>query len=208
MNTREMARRAAAAAAGTVVLVALGACNVAGYGTYEPNRESEVSMIEWPYNPASDGAIIEALRYVIDNFPPGTAEDAPARGDFAIDRGNEPVAISLMSGVSRSGYERIARKADPYARPLSPETVSLPRYSVGRVELRAMTAWVDVHRPLPQSDPDAFLQYQCVQVQLRNEGGAWKAQDYLFYPPGVVRVPKPVYVPGAKPTETAGADPE
>ncbi|MCC6285629.1 MAG: hypothetical protein IT439_10090 [Phycisphaerales bacterium] len=200
--------RYAAWAAGAVGLGALAGCNVAGYGTYEPNRQSEVSMIEWPYDPASDGAIIEALRYVIDSFPPGTPERAPERGDFALDRGTDPVAVSLMPGISRKAYERIARKADPYAHPLSPETVSLPRYTVGRVELRALTAWVDVHRPLPLSAPDALVQYQCIQVQLRNEGGSWRAQDYLVYPPGVVRVPKPVYVPGATPTETAGAAPE
>lgn len=199
------AGRCAALAAGAMGLAALCACNIAGYGTYEPTRESEVSMIEWPYDPASDGAIIEALRYVIDSFPPGTPESAPGRGAFALDRGSEPVAISLMPGVSRSAYERIVRKADPFARALSPETVALPRYTVGRVELRALTAWVDVHRPLPLAAPDALVQYQCIQVELRNEGGSWQARDYRFYPPGVVRVPKPVYVPGAKQTETAGA---
>ncbi len=177
-----------------VLAASLGGC--VGYGTYEPAKNEARDMVEWPYDPASDEVMIAALAYVIDNFPPGTPATAPQVGKFAIERGSEPVAVSLMPGVTAENYARIVAKSDPYAKPYSPQTIDLPRYSVGQIEMRGLAASVDVHRPLPDT-VDGFTQYQCLELSMKWDGGAWIVRDYRVWAPGVVTLPRPTYIPPA-----------
>ncbi|MBX3364706.1 MAG: hypothetical protein KF866_08080 [Phycisphaeraceae bacterium] len=178
--------------AGGVLAAGLTGC--VGYGTYEPTRHQARDIVEWPYDPASDDVMVAALAYTIRNFPPGTPEEAPGVGAFAFDRGEEPAAISLPPGIRGDNYRRLVARADAFSMPYSPSTVHLPRYIVGRIEMRGLDAFADIHRSLPRTGDD-LPAYQCLTIQLKWDSGRWRVRNYQVWARGVVALPRPVYLP-------------
>ncbi len=181
--------RIVAASGLLLACAALGGCF--GYANYPPVAGSQWDTND-PNTPGTEGAMQEALRWVIVRYPPPES----VGGAFA---------INLPPGTRRKVYENIARELGPGASPMSPEVRDLPTYHVSHFRTRGPNATVDVLRPVFELDPaarqgvvwgaDGRTTYQCVTVYLKGGFEPWRVEGTRIRDVAVVAVPEPNDIP-------------
>ncbi len=178
--------------------VAVGGCQK--YQNY-PAVPTARGMAEDPNNPATESAIVAAVQYVANRYPPGgpryEALSAQEAGSLKADY---PFALSVPPGMRKSFYERIPGKIGPEVVPLTPEVVEqgrLPILFVTRVQLRFQQGIVDVLRPMPElgKGPDGRAVYQKVTVRLKGGFEPWHAIHGRAWEPGADEAPEYYFLP-------------
>jgi hypothetical protein len=182
----------------TALLLMCGGCQHGGVNY--PEIPSARGTKQDPNSPASESAIVGALQFVANRYPPGQLRtDAATSKEAGEVRPDLPMAINLPAGMRKSYYERIARKVGPNVVPMTAETdPNLPVYHVTRVWLRFKEGWVDVMRPMPElaPGPDGKPVYQTVTLKM--EGGfapQWHVMHARAWEPGLDALPELYYVP-------------
>jgi len=104
------------------------------YSNY-PEIPSAKGLKQDPNTPASESAMVTAIQFVANRYPPGTlrldAKDSKEAGEV---RPQNAMAINLPRGQRKSFYERIARKVGPAVVPMTADVdAQLPVYHVTRV---------------------------------------------------------------------------
>lgn len=183
--------------AALIAAAALGGCTHQ-YTNY-PEIPSAKGLKQDPNSPASESAMVVALQFVANRYPPGTLRlDAKSSKEAGEMRTNTPMAVNLPRGQRKSYYERIARKVGPNVVPMTLETdPSLPVYHVTRVWLRFSEGWVDVMRPMPElgPGPDGKPVYQTVTLKMQGGFGPWRVLHARAWQPGLDPVPEIYLVP-------------
>lgn len=169
-------------------------------GVNYPEIPSAKGTKQDPNSPASESAMVAALQFVANRYPPGKLrEDAPTAREAGEVRTSLPMAVNLPAGLRKSFYDRIARKVGDHVVPVSGETdAGLPVYHVTRVWLRFKEGWVDVMRPMPElpPGPDGKPIYQTVTLKM--EGGfapSWRVVHARAWEPGLDPIPELYYIP-------------
>lgn len=185
---------------GVVALSTLGGC--AGFTTQDPQQRMDFVFVN---EPSVRAVMAEALRWTAPRFPPGTPAINAEAGQFAVGDSTERFAVSLPDGLTKNQHDAIIRRIGDNAVGVTDATRHLPTYRVGRVEVRAHQARVDIHRPLPPR-ADGTIEYQCMTIHLRGGMLPWSVERYEVWSPGVVPLPQLVYAPEAPPRFTDRPD--
>jgi hypothetical protein len=204
-SEKTMTRTKIARTAGAVGVVALGIALAANTGCQKyqnyPVVPTSQGMAEDPSNPATEAAIIAAVQYVGNRYPPnGQAVElkgGKTPGKLMVDY---PFAINLPAGMRKSFYERIPTKIGPDVVPLTPEIAeqnTLPIYHVSRVQLRFNQGIVDVLRPVPElgESTNGKPIYQKFTVRLQGGFEPWRAVHARAWEPGADDAPEFYFVP-------------
>ncbi len=184
------ARTARGGLVGGVLALGLALCvgGCVGYASY-PNADG--SLTRTTTSSRNTTAVMrEALRWV-------TARDKDRPGHFA---------INLPPGTGDEAYREIA--ASVGGEPLSDATMELPRYSVGRVWVRAGEAKVDVTRPVMALGPMADGGYVTQTLTVELEGGftPWRVVRHRPWALGAIGEPAPNPIGSSTSTVTAAGD--
>ncbi|HYE60879.1 MAG TPA: hypothetical protein VD997_02690 [Phycisphaerales bacterium] len=188
-----------AAVVGLAITLALNA-GCQKYQNY-PVVPTSKGLAEDPSNPATEAAIVAAVQYVGNRYPPNGEPVAlkPGKepGKLMVDY---PFALNLPAGMRKSFYERIPGKIGPSVVPLTPEVVeegTLPIFHVTRVQLRFNSGIVDVLRPVPElgAGPDGKPIYQKFTVRLQGGFEPWRALHARAWDPGFDEAPPVYFVP-------------
>jgi hypothetical protein len=121
-----------------------------------------------------------------------------------------PFAFSLPAGANADAYDAVARRVQRGAQPATAQNADLPTYIITRVIVRAVSAEVDVLRPVPDLglDQQGNVRYQGVTVYLSGSLGTWKAQRHHTFPVGMFDVPQRTTRPDVYPTWGSGTPAE
>lgn len=173
-------RRAGLCAAMAGAAAMLAGC--VGYGTY-PRAQGEV-----PFNvansAASDELIIASLNWVTRRYP---VPDA-------LGGSGAEYAVNLPATMRYQRAMRIVDKLGGNARDLTSETAGMPRYSIGRMWVRADQAEIDVYRPA--FEVSAFGDepaYQMITVRLSGGLRQWRVDSTRPWAINAFDPPVPVY---------------
>ena len=195
---RLLARLASAAVAG-LLLAAAGPMGCTHQYANYPEIPSAKGLKQDPNTPAAESAMVTALQFVANRYPPGTlrldAKNSREAGEMIT---ATPMVVNLPVGQRQSYYRRIARKVGPNVAPMTADVdASLPVYHVTRVWLRFSEGWVDVMRPMPElpPGPDGKPVYQTVTLKMRGGLGPWRVLHARAWPPGIDPVPEPFMLP-------------
>ncbi len=168
------------------------------YANY-PEIPSARGLKQDPNTPAAESAMVTALQFVANRYPPGTlrldAKNAREAGEMIT---STAMVVNLPVGQRQSYYRRIARKVGPNAVPMTADVdPSLPVYHVTRVWLRFSEGWVDVMRPMPElpAGPDGKPVYQTVTLKMSGGFGPWRVLHARAWPPGIDPMPEPYLLP-------------
>jgi len=150
----------------------------------EGSRQSSTANINNAPIPAVIG---DALSVVTLRYPPVANAE---RGKVY----DAPFAVSLPAGADAAAYDHVVsrvRQGGRGAEPATEENASLPTYYVTRIIVRAVTAEVDVVRPVPDlgTSPDGAARYQGVTVYLSGSLGSWKVESHHSFPVGLADAP-------------------
>lgn len=197
-SARRLARLASAAAVGMLLAVAGPMGCTHQYANY-PEIPSAKGLKQDPNTPASESAMVTALQFVANRYPPGTlrldAKNSREAGEMIT---STAMVVNLPVGQRLSYYRRVARKVGPNVVPMTADVdASLPVYHVTRVWLRFSEGWVDVMRPMPElpPGPDGKPVYQTVTLKMTGGLGPWRVLHARAWPPGIDPVPEPYMLP-------------
>ena len=170
-----------------------------GYSNY-PAVDSSYGLTENPNGPSAEGAMVTAVRWVADRYPPGESDriyGVPESGGLGTPEYS--FVINGPIGLRKATYERMARRIGPNVLPITPELAEgdLPIFHISRVWVRGQSATVDVLRPATQISPgdDGQPVYQMVTVYLSGGLRPWKVDYGRVWEPGVERVPPYYFLP-------------
>jgi hypothetical protein len=197
-SARRLPRLAAAVATG-MLLAAAGPMGCTHQYANYPEIPSAKGLKQDPNTPAAESAMVTALQFVANRYPPGTlrldAKNSREAGEMIT---STPMVVNLPVGQRQSYYRRIARKVGPNVAPMTADVdASLPVFHVTRVWLRFSEGWVDVMRPMPElpPGPDGKPVYQTVTLKMRGGVGPWRVLHARAWPPGIDPVPQPFLLP-------------
>lgn len=162
----------------------LGLSLVAGgcvaYGTYPPVHG------EVPFNVANSAAadelIMAALDWVIKRYPPPAELSGEDTG----------YALNLPPTMRLERAKKVVDKIGFPAQDLTPDTLHLPRYSIGRIYVRADKAEVDVYRPAFEVSSNGMEpSYQMITVRLSGGMHKWRVESTRPWAVGAFEAPVP-----------------
>jgi len=148
-----------AVAGAAVVFAGVGLGGCAGYS----NWPGEGVGLRDPSTRPNDVVMVEAMRWTVERFPPGTPE-----GRYA---------LNLPVGLGPALYAEMVEKVGPRAEPVLERNRDLPTYHVKSLRVRGMEAEVLVLRPVTELGPTGEGQYalQPVTVWLKSSlRGGWR----------------------------------
>ncbi len=163
-----------------VAVCAMIAPGCASYSNY-PKIESK-GLRNDPNSPAIQTALITAVQWVANRYPPGRSPEAVQSAVEPVSvKVNYPIAINLPVGTRRSGYLYVAERIGPEVYPLTPEIWSSgnpPVFHITRVWIRMREARIEVLRPMPElgRGPDGNPVYQPVVVRLVGGFSPWRVE--------------------------------
>lgn len=162
----------------------IGGC--VGFATYPPIQGS--LAVRDPNSPAMEEVMRAALAWTVTNFPPEYGSKAPSDG---------PYAINLPEGVRRRVYLSAAKELGDRARPMTPESESLPTYHIKRIRISENRAEVDVLRPVAEIGESPLGEHMHQQITVYLEGGwsPWHVVRHRAWAIGAFTPPPPYYMP-------------
>ena len=179
-----------------IVATAGGCTNSTWPPIEEGSRQNSATQINYAPTPQ---VIAEALSMVTLRYPPVNNAE---RGQVY----DTPFAFSLPAGADATSYDTVAARVQRGAQPATDANATLQTYIVSRVIVRAVTAEVDVLRPVPElgNDAQGKPRYQGVTVYLLGNLGTWKAERHHTFPVGMFDVPERTTRPVVNPTWGTG----
>lgn len=197
MNIAQLTRTAGILSLGLALTLSTGCQKYQNY----PVVPTSKGLAEDPSNPATEAAIVAAVQYVGNRYPPNghavEVKDYQTPGKLMVDY---PFALNLPAGIRKSFYERIPGKIGPEVVPMTPEVADageLPVFHVTRVQLRFNSGIVDVLRPVPElgAGTDGKPIYQKFTVRLTGGFEPWRAVHARAWEPGADEAPAFYFVP-------------
>lgn len=168
-------------ALGGLFVVAMAGC--AGHATYDPAEGTPISMRNFSHS-SMVGVMSTGAAYTARFLPPELSVEEAQLGRVSVREEAEPFVLSLPEGLTRGQYLQIVREAGPRAHPPTDETLDLPIYRIGRIEIRVGRAEVDVHRPV-----EGEVAYQPVTLSLEGGVQPWRVTGFRAWEPGSIALP-------------------
>ncbi|MEZ6235003.1 MAG: hypothetical protein R3B68_12525 [Phycisphaerales bacterium] len=189
-------RRRAGAMVGALAIALLGAAGLPGCVGYRtvPNQSTGGWPNGSPNTAAVEESCTEALRWAIDRVPP--PDHRGSAGQFA---------ISPPEGMRQSRYLRMARNLGPNAFPVTEDSIHLPTYFVGAVEVRGAFATIDVL--CPTLDRWGDIAYKPYTLELEGGPLPWRVRDVQAWRIGAMAPPAKYFLPATDEPVVTQAEP-
>lgn len=135
-----------------------------------------------PNVPSVEESVTAALRWAVERVPP--PDYRGSGGQFA---------VSPPEGMRRVRYLRIVANLGPEAFPVMPESMHLPTYHVGAVNVRGARATVDVYCPVVDRWGD--IAYKPYTLTLQGGVTPWRVTDLRAWQIGAMQPPSKYALP-------------